>query len=524
MRQRLAQGVRQPWVLCSILFVAMMFFAVYFVGRFSGLWAETDSTEFTGFLRTMSATGQLLPADADIYPNGYAAQSIGTFLVATTGLDIQSLQQIWYPLLAALVVLPAWATYRELTGSMRGAAIATALLITQPEFLFVVLRSSHEKFTRVLMLLCLMLLMRSFRLYRQPGQLSVTIALFYLATFTFVTSNNLLAHSFIVALASALGLTLLLQRWQRFPDAEQKLARRFGYATLISLGLVYVFTFYAYPPARANLMLMQSFGDKVSALFLDVQAQPTNAYAQVSGGWVSLPIYFGVSLANWLLLVSSAAICGWRWLRWLQGRHIPATANERIVLLLYTAFAIQGAISVVVDASGALGSNLQHRLFPSVSILAAALVGYELSQIRPSRIGRFAQVGAAVGIACLALFSMLKATNEPALSNKWTFYRESEIAAMDWADSHQNTAVLWTEFDERLTLAWKTERGESANNNDFRGFALRPSARDVLVTSVTALRGARLGQALPVPADALRVYDNGEAELYHLRPLTPYQR
>jgi hypothetical protein len=54
--------------------------------------------------------------------------------------------------------------------------------------------------------------------------------------------------------------------------------------------------------------------------------------------------------------------------------------------------------------------------------------------------------------------------------------------------------------------------------------AVRPGVRDMVASDVTRLRASRIGQPLPVPPDAWRIYDNGLTQLYHLRPETPYQR
>ena len=149
---------------------------------------------------------------ARIYSNGYAFQAISAFIMAITGLDLATLQQLVYPLVAALVVLPAWALYRELTGSARGATLASLLLFTQPEFLFVILRSSHEKFTRTFLLLCLFFLVRSFKMRDRPWLFAMHVGLFYLTAYAFIASNNLLAHSFIFAIAVALICGSALER------------------------------------------------------------------------------------------------------------------------------------------------------------------------------------------------------------------------------------------------------------------------------------------------------------------------
>ncbi|HEX6292751.1 MAG TPA: hypothetical protein VFZ66_26440 [Herpetosiphonaceae bacterium] len=503
----------------------MLIVGGYFVARYEGRWAEQDSAVFTRYIRLLSGTGRLVPPDVAVYPNGYAYQAISTFLVAITGLDVATLQQVIYPFMAALVVLPAWVLYRELTEGTRGATLATVLLFTQPEFLFVILRSSHEKFTRTLLLLCLFLLVRSFKLHDRPWLFAAHVALFYLTTFAFIAGNNLLAHSFIFAIAIALFLGWALARWRSHLRLHSTpLVRRLPYAVLICLGLVYLFTFYAYEPAQHDLLVLQNLADRIAALFLDVEAEPTNAYAQVATGWISLPVYFMVSIANWIILGASFVIWLRQGVRWVLSGQTPPTPTGWLVWLLYAAFAAQGALSVVADATGALGSNLQHRIFPSMSIIAVGVVSAALAQWQPRRFARPLQWSLTGGIACIAVLSVLKATNEPFLSNKWTFYQPAELRAMQWSDAHLRNNEIWAELDERLMVAFIMRHGESANGNIWHAFDLSPATRNLIVTDVTRLRSARLQRAVPLPPDALRVYDNGAAQLYHQRAHTPYQR
>jgi hypothetical protein len=513
-----------PWL--ALLMTYMFLVGLYFVGRFSGRWAEGDSTIFTVIIQAFAQAGTLIPGNHQVYPNGFAYQAISTFVVAMTGLDPSTLQQHVYPLMACIVVLPAWIMYRELTGSARGATLTTVLLLIQPEFLFVILRSSHEKFSRTFLLVCLFLLVRSFKLRDRPWMLAVHIGLFYLVTFAFIGTNNLLAHSFIFALAVALLLGWVLERRKKSSlGVHTYILQRFFYATLICFGLVYLYMFAIYPPAIQDLFVLQNIWERVAALLLDVQTRPTNAYTQVAAGWISVRVYFIVSIANWIVLATSFVIWIRQGRRWLWKGEVPARQEAWLLWLFYAAFAFQGVLSAVADASGALSSNLQHRLFPSFSLIAVALVGTTLAEWRPRRLRIPIWSGLSVGIFCIAILSVMKATNEPLLSNKWTFYRPSELAALGWGDAHLKSAAIWTEYDERLKVAYTTGWGESVNQNQLQyGADVGSRTRNMVVSSVTRLRGVRLDVPLPVPPDAFQVYDNGEAQLYHLRPATPYQR
>lgn len=505
----------------------MLVVALYFLSRYGGRWAEADSSTFTNVIRPVAAAGRLVPAEGTIYPNGYAYQAISSFLLALTGLEVATLQQFLYPLITPLLILPAWMFYRELTESVRGATLSTLLLFTQPEFLFVILRSSHEKFTRTLLLLCLYFLVRSFKLRTQLWPLVTHVCLYYLVLYGLIAHNNLLANSFIFAVALALSLGWLMSK--RLPlgkDEARYYVHRLIYGACASVMLVYIFTFYVYPPAEHDLLVIKELGDSIKALFLDVEATPVNAYAQVEEAWLTpaATTYFLVSIANWLILGSSLLVWCAHGLKWLWHRHAPRPFGLWLVWLLYAAFATQGALSVIADASGALGSNLQHRLFPSFSTVAVALVGGALAEWRPRRFAAPLRGGLALLFFWVAILSIFKATNEPLLSNKWTFYQPSELAALQWTEAHLENAEIWTEFDERLMVTSMMKFDSRQQNNTLQfGRRLEAGWRYVLITDLTRLRAIRLGQALPLVPATQQVYDNGYAQLHHLRPRTPYQ-
>jgi len=514
-------GSKADWLWLGLM-LYVGFIALYFVYRYNGNWAENDSAVFSQASRAIIKEGRLITEQSETYPNGYVFQATSAFINAVTGLDITRLQQLIYPLTAVLLVLPAYALYREFTGSARGAMFASLLLFTQPEFLFVILRSSHEKFTRALLLLCLFWLVRSFKLRHRPWLFAAHVGLFYLTAYALIASNNLLGNSFIFAVGAALALGWFLRKWRNYLQPQgSPIVKRLLYVTATCVGLVYLFTFYTYTPAQHDLLVLQNIWQKIAALLLDVQ-KTKNAYNQVSEGWISLPIYLTLSIANWLLLGASFVIWGRQMYRWLWKREVPQSSAAWLLGLLYAAFALQGAASVVVDASGSFG-NLQHRIFPSFSIVAAAVAGGALGRWRPRRLGRVVQVGFSLSIFLLAIFSILKATNEPLLSNKWTFYRPEEITALRWSDAHLKNTEIWTEFDERLIAAFATVQNQSLNHNVLVNDKIQTATHNILVTELTKLRGSRLQRALPVPPDALLIYDNGEAELYRVRARTPFQ-
>lgn len=508
-----------------LLFMTVV--GLYFLVRSDGYWAEADSAAFTRYIRDFIDKGKLVPNPdmVDVYPNGYAYQAISTFVVSLTGLKVETLQQWIYPLVATIVVLPAWIAYRELTGSNPGATLATLLLLTQPEFLFVILRSSHEKFTRMLMLLCLFLLFRSLSRSRPLRGVSIYTGLFYFTIFACMTSNYILATSFIFALVLVYLLGWIIEKLKPHLKVwNNNLANHLRYIIPVCLGLAYIFTFFIYPPARHNFGVAQNTWNLIENLFLNVRAQTADvfvAYDYTIFGWLNLPTYFILSIANWIMLVVSLAIWLHQSWSWIRHSGAPKSQMTWALWLFYAAFAIQEVMAAVSDASGALTSNLQLRLFPSFSMIAVAMIGAAWADWQPLRSKRIISLGLTGALFGISIVSVLKATNEPLLSNKWNFYHPNELLALEWGDVHLNHAEVWTEFDERLTTSYTTEIGDPINR--FTS-SVTPNTRNLLLSTIIRLRSSRIHQPLPVPPDALQVYDNGMAQLYHLRPSTPYQR
>jgi hypothetical protein len=506
--------------------VYLFLIGLYLVARYSGHWAESDSSSLTQAITVFSSDGVLVPDSNHVYANGYSYQSISAFLMALTGVEVTTLQQVLYPLLASLVALPALLLFRELTGNIRGAVFGSLLLFTQPEFLFVILRSSHEKFTRSLMLLCLFLLFRSINASADRRQFALYVGFFYLSVFAIIASNSFIAHSFIFALAVALFIGQAFRSVGLFKSAAtNQTLRRLPYVLLASIVGVYVFIFYVYPPAFHQINVYQSIWDQVAALFLSTDVStPTNAYAAVSTGWTSVYLYLLVSAANWLLLGTSFIIWSYQGIRWLWYKRPPGGQTAILIWLMYAAFGGQGFLSIIVDFSGALSSNAQQRLFPSISVFAVAIVVTTLMRWEPQRSIQPLRFAAALLLFSVAVLSVLKATNEPLVSNTWSFYKPDEIAAVGWSDSHVSNSAIWTDFDERLVVAFHTERLETRAENNVYGGPTPPTTRLYVLTDVNRVRSPRLNRELPVPPDANRVYDNGQAEVYRLRPETPYQR
>lgn len=497
--------------------------------RYGSTLGEIDSAAFLRSISIVQKTGELAPSTGGAYTNGYGYPALALFFADLSAISLGQVQLVGGALLLAWIVLPAWLSYREFTRSELAASLATLILLAQPEFIFPLLRGTHEKFTRGLMFLCLYLLLRSLR-SRGARQLALLVVTFYLSGYALITFNNLLASSFITALVFAVTLVWSLGRLRVPADWHRpQLVSRLGYVIASLLVMAFIFTFYAYTPAQHQIQVLQSIADRLSVLFLQVEEASSNPYVVVNRGWISPAVYFAVSLANWLLLATSVLIWFAQARRWRQQRQAPP-AHLLLLWAFYAAFVFQGVVSMAIDISGAIAKNLQHRAFPSFVMLATPLVGHWLAQRLKSPQGGWLQDsralrwGLGAGVAVLMALSLLKATVEPALSNYWIFYTPGEYQAAAWSERALVNGSLWVGFNERVAVGYALRTDGRAMEVYLDTYTVDPYTRDFLLSQATLLHASRVNQPLPAPADSLVTYDNGDAQVHHKRPVTPFQK
>lgn len=175
--------------------------------------------------------------------------------------------------------------------------------------------------------------------------------------------------------------------------------------------------------------------------------------------------------------------------------------------------------SILVDWSGALAANLQHRFFPSFAMLASPLVGKWLAE-GVSANKKFAQSLTPVFvivIGALAVLSPLKAFNDPIVSNQWIYYDPAEMQAIRWSENTLGKNALWVGFDHRLSPAVEVKSGLEPLKVELDDFSLDPGVQNLLISDVISARSKRLSQPLPVGEGSSIVYDNGRTQIYSLK-------
>jgi hypothetical protein len=270
--------------------------------------------------------------------------------------------------------------------------------------------------------------------------------------------------------------------------------------------------------------------DRLSALFLsfDVQSNPYVSIGSATGAaWVAPWVY--PLLTSFDILIAVAGLASWCWLAYRfvrsgirrEGRHLL------LLWLFAAAFACEVAISAVVDLSGFLGSNLQIRIFPLFVLFAIplfVLAGAQLARRLNTHLRLIAGIIAGLLITVFAITGILKATNDPLVSNKWVFYTRDEQRALSWTDRDLTNQSIWSGFDERLLVMQTVENTVNpAQRNQYVVGSASDGARYLVDSNVTQRRSRRLKLPAPDTTDDDRIYDNGGTRIYHVVPSTPYQ-
>jgi hypothetical protein len=540
-----SQAKSSSWILMVIVALYTLLSASYFVVRYGGQWADSDTANMTEATLEVLNRGTLQPADKG-YRAGYAYQSIAVYLITATGLTAQQLQYWIFPLLASGLSVLAFVMYRELIGNAATAAIATMLLFIQPDFLFVIFRGSHEKITWLAVIMAVYVLARSFAATYNISRFVSFAGLFYLFVLLLVGSNAYMGSAFIIAINVSLvaGFFILWALRRKSPDSVNLSIPRLVYITGLALMIWFLIIFYVYPSAADMLRILDSVAGKSIAIGLGVETGQ-NPYAALQTGWVSRPAYLGLALPTFWIGGFSFLIWLSMGVRMLRGK-IPFQRSQQLLLwLIYAGFGVQLGISLIVDRLGSISGNFQLRIFPPLLLFAVPLVAMAIEKFaktgwvnspwrNPGRdriSGRPWFAGVLIGVISLLLFwaslvSLMKATNDPWLGNYWIFWTSREKSGLQWADKYLRNDQFWVDQQGiRLSsYASSIQFGQSSGNINTAG-TTNSLINSFLISDVIRDLSTRLpSYVIPDARGANHIYDNGSVSIYRKRSLTPFQR
>ena len=524
------KGFQYPNVLLLLVLCATLF-AVYWIVRYDRRQIDGDAVRLGLHAEGIMLEGQLVTS-ARAYYSGYGYPASLAFLSTLTGVPVTELQLnvvFWLPVFA----LTAFVAYRALLSESPAALLAAFLILVQPDLLFYVLRSSHEKMTWFFALLLLYLLSRSFSSALGLLQRGVYIGLFYGVFWAMVATNAFFGASFLAPIAISLVLGWVLSAVLKLIRGQELLGavdwRRFFLISAACFIIVYLFITYVYRPAYYYYYEIPRALGRVNALILGGEVV-NPSYEYIQSTWRTSGLYLSLTSVQWAITLCSAVA----WLLWARRvwrqRGLAFDQSEWLPWMLYAGFALQLLLGLLVSFSGYI-PNLYVRLFTPLVLLSSPLcAGLIVSTFRRAapRTRRFA-VPALALIGSLALVaSLLKVTNDPLVADLWLFYSQAESSAGHWTNGHAERSYIWMDtFPHQLDVLefWKGYEWTTTNTYETGIPGLDESRYAyALISQLTRLQANRSGLSLPGVFSRDRVYDNGEASLYHRRPQTPYQR
>lgn len=509
----------------ALLLVFALLAGFYTSARFAGWIAQGDAlSQINAAQGTLTAGNLINPGR---YSNGFA---YGALLAVTSQVSGISPNQLitWGSVWIAVFALVAFIAYRELLGDARLAALSTLLLFLIPDFLFYVLRGGHERITWMLALLMLFLLARSLHHAQNPGLLLVHILCFYLVFWAMAATNVYFASTFvnaiILALLGAWMLGYISRSRVKDGDQRQPLLRRLLIISLACVILVFVFITYTYPPALNFYNLAGDLVNRLGLLLFGAQEMETSSsFEYLGNAWVNPGVYLALVGPQFLLAAASFGV-------WAFDLRKQFSFDHRRWLLwwLYAASGVLLVVGTLADFTGFLQQNLQLRMFTPFALFIAPLAALGLQSLFKKlshHMPRFAMLFASVCVVYGLLATMLKVTNDPAVSNAWFFYTPGELQAGQWMNERIQNQTAWVDSWNNLPVLLASTSGSSPNRTVIYRAGLQPlPAPYVLITEKTLLRANRINYVLPATYDRNRIYDNGAAWLYYRRARTPYQR
>ena len=511
-----------------ILYVFLL--AAYFVIRYKGKWLEGDTVRQIEGTLNLLQTGSLAPTEHS-YLFGYNYQFISSMLSLLTGVEVHNLMILIRPFWIIILPPVSYLYYRQLFIEEYPATLATFLLFLQPELMFVSLRGSHEVITWFLVLLAVFILTKSYLQARYLRFFLTYVLVFYLVMYALISTNFFFASTFIFGLIIAFFIGTSINRY--FPiKANQityRIYSRLLITTLAGAVLLFIFIFYIYTPAQRPFNQLSTLIEKISATLFSFQVD-TNPYGQfISTTWVSPWIYLMLTLGNWITVLVSCVGCvliGYR--RVLLKKEISEPMY--LLWLLYLAFALQLFLSIIIDFSGGLSSNLQLRLFPALIITAVPLAIFLIHEIAKKY--NFFHSSTKILYSSISLIligwlltaSLLKSTNEPWVSNKWDFSTESEDAGIRWMKRYINYGPVWISPDERLRDISIAIDPDSKNYMAYDIFVLSAGTKYVFLSDVNKMLAQRLKLVLPNLDQENIIYSNGNTDIYKFRTETLFEK
>lgn len=419
---------------------------MYVLLRFNFDWLSGDAAIFTKIIESAQAASSI---QGDIvYQYGFGYQVIMMFWSSITSISVVQLQVVVMPLVGALPTFIVYPLFRRLVQDGGVGLLAAYLFGIQSDVLFTTYRSTHEKFTWLLMAIILLLFLIT---VGKPSQkrsfttiLGTTSAL-YLSMFALFSVNLFFSNTFLLILL--LGFLVGFLGWKR---TQISWSRRLAFVCLSGMVIFFSFVLYVYQPAIAYLRGLASYGQIILTTILSFENQSTPQYQYVLSSWPSVYLWLLLTAATWIIL----ALSGYSFYRRIiRGKHGETSPTFLLLGYLWLGAVAVLVVGIIADRFGGYSSNLELRLVPVVILFGSPMACLEiLCWVHRTRRNRPVSRAAIVVILLIVVtpLSVMKATADPSVSNIRTYVTSQEKAALSWTLTHRFEQPIWTDPGGRM--------------------------------------------------------------------------
>ncbi|MFA4849345.1 MAG: hypothetical protein WC626_06415 [Methanoregula sp.] len=518
--------------LCLILILAYGFFShLYIISRYGGLVADGDVSYFTKAIQDFQVHGGI--GEFVRYSNGLGFQIIATEISDITGLTIPQVQLLPFGFFYLII---AYLLFREFTDSKYTALIGAVVLSLLPDLLFITARGTHERYTFFLFLLSLFILVRYSKNSHSLQKSATYVAILYCSLLTMALINQWFFVLILIAIISTTFLGLIQSLFFKTNGDPYKrmlfsiipiillsyLLVQFGtssntmFSGVMSIWLGKFFTFSPHVPVlpllgvavllvlilyvihtRGNHFILQyGFNAPINNLkknklerrilyvivlllflvwipFVYYFIAPSNTTFHSPG------IYFFLTGIYWIILPISV-LMGLIIVKHYTIDKNSEYAHKNLGTLLFLSFFGLFGLSVFIDRiiHSGVGDNLELRVFPYLLVFSAGITACAVFEISTNIVkAPWKKLFVGLIIVAFAIFSissLLKATNDPSVSDFKIYYSPEEKNGINWLEINNpqssitfredrfSTAFAFNSYD----YAFKNVHGTQENTAD----------------------------------------------------------
>lgn len=545
------------------IFALILIYAIvshlYFIFRYGGHWLCSDTSALTRMISSVSNSGQILPPGGGFYPHGFGYPVTASIHALIAGVPIQTYQQYLHPILGVIPILLAYPLFLRVTKSKKVALLSTFLLASIPEVLYETCRGTHATFTYTMIILSAYVLVvivdSGISSRKSLGMWTILC----LGLFALISFNAIMATVVIFALIASflIGSIFYYVRLKNFV-----VPGRLFLGSILGVALLVLMMYCIYPPARGVIGFMTRTGGAITQLVpaettpepdvvttepdvvttepSEVTPEPSavtpepgavtpqlavpSSYQYVQEAWRSIPTYFFITMANWIVGLLSFICWGTAiYLLIIRKREYPPAFL--LVLSLYTGLGIVLTVALLSDWVGGEGAmNLELRVFPLLMIFGAPLAGVlVLKIINYTKRGKLRVASLTVLSVLIVLFAVnapLKATSEPSLSRHWHFYSVTEESGLRWISTDGETISLWK---GAAPEGWTNRLKTLSHLFGYRGIYYVPGeeANYVLISDIIERRSKVVNIPIPDISASSKIYAAGDVTIYKHDKVSP---